>query len=105
MRNLRKHLFLFILIADIYGQAAGQKIPDSVMLQYKSAKTDKEKHYRVYDYLFKLRNDTLFFQKSAALIGFLRSVNDTMNLDMIQLGINDHLSKTGYYATALASTL
>jgi len=105
MLNLRQYFILLILSAGIFGVAAGQAIPDSVMYQYESAKTDKDKLYYLTDYLDKLKSDTSFVQKSAAIISFLKSVNDTRSLDYIQLSINDQLAKTGDYATALASTL
>jgi two-component system, NtrC family, sensor kinase len=105
MLNLRQCFFLMILSAGRFSVAAGQAIPDSVMYQYESAKTDKDKLYYLTDYLDKLNSDTSFVQKSAAIISFLKSVNDTRSLDYIQLSINDQLAKTGDYATALASTL
>jgi signal transduction histidine kinase len=105
MHNLRQYFFLLILSAGVFGVAAGQTIPDSVMHQYKSAKTDKEKLDHLTDYLDKLNSDTSFVQKSAVIISFLKSVSDDQNLDYIQLIINDQLAKKGDYVTALASTL
>jgi len=105
MHNLRQYFFLLIFFAGGFGVAAGQTIPDSVMHQYESAKTDKDKLYHLTDYLDKLNGDTSFVQKSTAIISFLKSVNDDRNPDYIQLIINDQLAKTGDYVTALASTL
>jgi hypothetical protein len=62
MHNLFKYLFLWMLTAGMYGMAAGQTIPDSVMRQYASAKTDKDKLYRLTDYLDNINSDTSFFQ-------------------------------------------
>jgi two-component system, NtrC family, sensor kinase len=105
MHNLLKYLFLWMFTLGIYGMAAGQTIPDSVMRQYASAKTDKDKLYLLTDYLDNINSDTSFVQKSAAIVSLLKSVNDDRNLDYIQLIINDHLAKIGDYVTALASTL
>ena len=105
MHNLRQYFFLLIFSAGLFGVAAGQTIPDSVMHQYESAKTDKEKLGHLTDYLDNLNSDTSFVQKSANVVSFLKSVNDNRNLDYIQLIINDQLAKKGDYVTALASTL
>ncbi len=105
MRNLRSYIIVLSLIAGICGKAAGQAIPDSVIRQYESAKTGNEKLSLLYDYLNKLRRDPSFLPKAAVLIDFLKSIKDTRNQDIIQLSINDQLSKTGDYATALSSTL
>ena len=105
MYNLLKYLFLWMLTVGMYGMAAGQAIPDSVMRRYASAKTDKDKLYQLTDYLDNLNGDTSFVQKSAVLVSFLESVNDDRNRDFIQLIINDQLAKRGNYVTSLASTL
>jgi len=105
MYNLLKYLFLWMLTVGMYGMAAGQAIPDSVMRRYASAKTDKDKLYQLTDYLDNLNGDTSFVQKSAVLVSFLKSVNDDRNRDFIQLIINDQLAKRGNYVTSLASTL
>ncbi len=105
MYNLLKYLFLWMLTAGMYEMAAGQAIPDSVIRKYASAKTDKDKLYHLTDYLDNLNSDTSFVQKSAAIVRFLKSVNDDRNLDFIQLIINDQLAKKGDYVTALSSTL
>ncbi len=105
MYNLLKYLFLWMLTAGMYGMAAGQAIPDSVMRKYAAAKTDKDKLYHLTDYLDNINGDTSFVQKSAAIVSFLKSVNDDRNLDFIQLIINDQLAKRGDYVTALSSTL
>lgn len=96
---------MFIVLIGMYSQAEGQSVPDSVKKQYESAKTNKEKLTHLYRYLYKLQGDTSFSEKSDALVEFLKSVNDTENLDLTQLIINDQLAKTGDYATALASSL
>ncbi|MEO6357308.1 MAG: ATP-binding protein [Ferruginibacter sp.] len=105
MYNLLKYLFLWMLTAGMHGMAAGQAIPDSVMRKYTSAKTEKDKLYPLTDYLDNLSSDTSFVQKSAAIVSFLKSVNDERNRDFIQLIINDQLAKRGDYVTALSSTL
>jgi signal transduction histidine kinase len=105
MHNFRFQLFLYILIAGLNGQATGQTVPDSVIRQYKAAETKKERLYKLYDYLNLLRRDTLFVRNATSLINFLKSEKDNRNCDIIQLYINDYLSKTGDYVTSLASTL
>ncbi len=86
-------------------QTKAQTIPDSVLRQYKAAKTNKEKLYSLYSYVDVLRRDSTFLQKTQPLIDFLGSENDTRSRDFIQLSINDHLSKIGDYAKSLSSTL
>src|SRR5688572_7922348 len=105
MHNLKRHLLLLTLVFALYWHAAAQSLPDSVIRQYESAKTQKEKIYRLSNYLHRLRSDTLFFSKVTTLIGFLQSVKDTRSQDFVQLNINDELSRKGEYINALASTL
>jgi tetratricopeptide (TPR) repeat protein len=105
MHNLKRHLLLLTLVFAVYWHAAAQSLPDSVIHQYESAKTDKEKLSRLYDYLHKPGSDTSFYSKATILIGFLRSVNDTRSQDIVQLDINDYLLRKGEYASALASTM
>ena len=105
MYSLFKYLFLWMLAAGMHGMAVGQAIPDSVLRKFASAKTDKDKLYHLTDYLDNLNSDVSFVQKSAAIVSFLKSVNDDRNLDFIQLFINDQLAKRGDYVTSLSSTL
>ena len=88
MHNLRRILFLLVLISGKYAETLGQAVPNSVIRQYESAKTDKEKLHHLYS-LEKPQSDSSFSQKSVALIDFRKSVNDTRTIDLIQLGINN----------------
>ena len=105
MHKLKKQLSLLILIGCICGNGYGQSIPDSVIRQYNSAKTGKEKFQPLFIYVNKLRGDSLFFEKASVVIDYLKSVDDEENQDRLQLAINDELSKIGDYTKALASCL
>ena len=105
MHNLKRHIFLLILIVGTYGQTTAQSLPDSVIRKYKAAKTQKEKMDPIDNYLYKPDSNTSFFSKATMIIGFLQSVNDTRSQDIVQLNLNNDLAKKGEYTTALASTL
>jgi signal transduction histidine kinase len=105
MHKTIRYLLYVTVLSTMQSSAMGQTLPDSVIRKYKAADTKKEKLYSLYDYLDVLQRDTLFFKNTKPIVTFLESVNDTRSRDFIQLLINDQLSKTGDYATALASTL
>jgi len=105
MHNVRSWLFLLMMVVGMYLKTAGQLLPDSVIQNYQSAKTEKERLNGLYIYLSEIRSDTSFFQKASTLMGYLQSMNDARNQDFMQLIINNQLSKTGEYVNSLASTL
>ena len=105
MHKLKRHILLLILIVGMYGQAATQSLPDSVISLYEAAKTQLEKLVCLNNYLYKTDSNASFFSKATTIIGFLESVKDTRSKDIIQLNINEELSIRGEYTTALASTL
>jgi two-component system, NtrC family, sensor kinase len=105
MHNIKRYILVLSLFLLAYWQATAQAVPDSVIRQYKAATTEKQKLLPLYIYVYDLRMDSSFFTKAQAVTRFLASVGDQRSQDLVQLIINDQLSKTGDYATALASCL
>lgn len=105
MFKVVRYTLSFLLTTCVSSNIIAQAIPDSVIQQYESAISDRDKLNRLVNYFDKLPKDSSFLLRGKQLIDFLQSKKDYRSVDIIQLGINDHLAKTGDYVTALASTL
>lgn len=101
---MRKY-FLIIGLLIIVGSLDGQYLPDSVVLKYRAATSQKDKS----SFLWKSLQDNIFqndkIEKYLSLQKWFKEQKDETGIDFVQMALAAMINRNGDYTTSLAMSL